>query len=462
MDGQGFASIGGLLQMIRKIESKGFYIDECRLPGESKADDRVPAQHNTIQLSRDRWFVVYETRGFRGVDDNCSVVYQIRRDTPDGVVLTEGYLDPSIDDWDPVGNGGRFVRQGNHSIAFGVPKGALFEGHRVPHENVFVVAWGNHARALDPESGYLWARSEMGVPPGTSRCTWAQFRLNDEEDDIELLQQKTALRQKGYEEGEALCSHEELRSMNHSFVAPVPYNEDGSEWAHMQHWEGVCLPVRYRWNPETGLYEWVESGPQLKGPSGARIGEGSIVPYRGEWLAAARMGGKDFGIVWFRCSDLFGSEPTPIFSDAVGSNCPRTVYGFPDGVVRLFTTDQRNSPYQDIYQRRIPLNLLDIDPDHGFAVTRSHIVFDSIKEGLPIPKKHAPTMHFGRLLPHGGGSTGLASFFVRTRAILPRAYTMGNYKGIATRPEIEASGVYYCELTYDQELPPTWTFETVS
>ena len=108
------------------------------------------------------------------------------------------------------------------------------------------------------------------------------------------------------------------------------------------------------------------------------------------------------------------------------------------------------------------MNLLEIDPDNGFAVTRSHIVFDSIKESLPIPKKHAPTMHFGRLLPHGGGPTGLASFFVRTRAITTRTHTIGNYKGIATRPEIEASGVYYCELTYDQDLPATWTFETVS
>ena len=35
-------------------------------------------------------------------------------------------------------------------------------------------------------------------------------------------------------------------------------------------------------------------------------------------------------------------------------------------------------------------------------------------------------------------------------------------KGIATRPEIEASGVYYCEIGYDQEYPSTWTFEAVS
>ena len=52
--------------MINGVESKGFYIENCGLPGEGKSDERVPAQHNTIQLSRNRWFVVYETRGFRG------------------------------------------------------------------------------------------------------------------------------------------------------------------------------------------------------------------------------------------------------------------------------------------------------------------------------------------------------------------------------------------------------------
>ena len=95
--------------MITGIRSKGFYIDTCKIEGETKRDEKVPAQHNTIQLSRDRWFVIYETRGFRGVDDNQSTIYQVRRDAPDGPVLSEGRLDKSIDDWDPRGDGGRYV-----------------------------------------------------------------------------------------------------------------------------------------------------------------------------------------------------------------------------------------------------------------------------------------------------------------------------------------------------------------
>ena len=59
------------------FESLGYFIESCGLPGETKADHAFPAQHNTIQLACDRWLVIYETRGFRGNDDNRSVVYQV-------------------------------------------------------------------------------------------------------------------------------------------------------------------------------------------------------------------------------------------------------------------------------------------------------------------------------------------------------------------------------------------------
>ena len=124
--------------MIGAIKSRGFYIEECGLGGERKRDGRVPAQHNTIQLSKNRWFVVYETRGFRGVDDNCSCVYQVRRDRPDGSVLAEGYLEKSIDDWDPLGDGRHYVRQCNHSTVFGLPKSALIEGRVPPQGESFL------------------------------------------------------------------------------------------------------------------------------------------------------------------------------------------------------------------------------------------------------------------------------------------------------------------------------------
>ena len=316
----------------------------------------------------------------------------------------------------------------------------------------------NHARALDPETNYLPHREEAPAPADASRGSWVQFRLNAEEDDIEITQAKCELRQQGYESGDAFCSHESLRQFNQGFVAPVPYNRPCTEWVHVQHTGGNCIPVLYAWNAQAGLFEWSKCGPLLNGLPEKSIGEGAIARHGDEWLLAARVVGKIYGNIWYRTQDLFQDKPSPVFSDAIGSNCPRTLYRFPDGVIRVMTTDQRNSPYQEINQRRIPLNIMDIDPDGDFAVSRTDVIFDSLKEGLPIPAKHAPTMHFARLLPHCGGNKGFISFFVRTRAIKPRAYTIGNFKGIVQPDEIEASGVYYSEVTYDRDYPPTWDF----
>ncbi len=451
--------------MIEQIDSKGFYIEQCNLPGEGKADDLVPAQHNTIQLCKDRWFVIFETRGFRGVDDNRSVIYQVRKDAPYGPVLSEGCLDKAIQDWDPLGNGRHYVKLCNHSVAFGVPAGALINGQTAPNAGVFVAAWRVNPRVLDRETGYLLLEKEEVLPRETYRCYWIQFKLNEAEDDIDIIQSKTPLRQLGYENGKAICSHEQLVTMNQGYVVPVPYNDRCTEWVFLLHWgfganvpTSICTPIKFRWNTRTHLYEWVETGPILDGPDDMGIFEGGIVPYGNEWLISIRITPRTIGNVWFRTDDLFGPGPEPFFSDEIRSNCPRTTFVFPDGMVRVMTTDQINSPYQNVYLRRIPLHIMDIDPDHNFVVTKTDVVFDSVKEGLPLSIENAPTMHFCRLLPHTGGNTGHLTYFVRPRAIKGQAYTAGIFKGVVKPEEIQASGVYYSRITYDQDYPATWQF----
>src|SRR2546423_583313 len=67
---------------IESVERQGVLIRECTLPGETLKDDVVPRHANAIQVSRQRWLVVYSTHGFRGVDDERSIVYQLRQDAP--------------------------------------------------------------------------------------------------------------------------------------------------------------------------------------------------------------------------------------------------------------------------------------------------------------------------------------------------------------------------------------------
>lgn len=100
-------------------------IKECTRAGQTLADDVVPRQGTCIQVSRDRWLIVYQTHGFRGVDDEWSIVYQLRRGAPDGTVIKEGFLAREQADWDPLGDGGRsagqrkcYFKQHGHSVAF--------------------------------------------------------------------------------------------------------------------------------------------------------------------------------------------------------------------------------------------------------------------------------------------------------------------------------------------------------
>ena len=141
------------------------------MAGETKDEECVPAQHNTIQLSRDRWFVIYETRGFRGTDDNRSVHYQVRADEPFGPVLSSGCLDRAVQDWDPLEDGSRYVKLCNHSVAFGVPEGAIISGKPAANAGVFAAAWRTNPRVLDRETNYLLTEPEAPSPRRPTNVT---------------------------------------------------------------------------------------------------------------------------------------------------------------------------------------------------------------------------------------------------------------------------------------------------
>ena len=69
----------------------------------------------------------------------------------------------------------------------------------------------------------------------------------------------------------------------------------------------------------------------------------------------------------------------------------------------------------------------------------------------------APTNHFCRMLPHTGGNKGLVTYVVRPRTLKHPKFA-GRNKGLLKREEMLASGVYYSEVTYDDEYPRMWDF----
>jgi hypothetical protein len=450
-----------------KFKPVGYYIEGCGLPGETKADEVFPAQHNTVQLAKDRWFVIFETRGFRGNDDNRSVVYQLRQDRPDGPVLRERYLDRQVGDWDPLGDGRRFIKLCNHSVVFGLPEGAVVKGETPGHAGSFAATWRRNPRILDRTRDYLVSEREQPLPSAAYRCVWCQFRLNAARDDIELTQPVQPLLERGVGTAVTPSRHLELTTMNQSYVNPVPLSRQADEWAFLLHWSqganehtGVCTPIRFRWNRSTSLYEWIETGSILGGTDGMGIFEGGIAAFGDDWLVAARITPRCHqGTMWFRMNDLFGLAPSPVYSPAVRSHAPRTVYGAPDGILRIFTTDHDASPYRDQIgpDVRMPLQCFEIDPDRGFAVSASGVVYDGVEEGLPMRLVAGPTAHFCRLLPHLGGRHGLVTYSVRPKA-LKHSKPGALFQGQVLEAEMHASGVYASRITYREDYPPTWNF----
>jgi hypothetical protein len=421
------------------------------VPGETRAEEIVPAHPNGIQLSRDRWLTLFATRGYRGLDDDRSVVYQVRRDNPCGPVVKEGCLAASTDEWDPLSDGSRLVKQCGHPVAFGVPKGARIAGGPAPHANVFAATWRITPRVLDRGRNYLVHWSEAATPP-VDAVEWVQFRLNDTDDDIEFITRPTRLRQRGYESGPAFCGHETATMMNQSFVTPVPMDHRAEQWVVTNHFGASLAALRYTFDPKLGRYVWTDIGPFLNDERKLWLIEASTLRRGDDWLVAARTGWGQQNIAWFRTDDLFTKPALPTVSDGIKSDAPHTAYLYPDGVVRVLGGDATVSPYG---KPRCPLYLWDIDPDAGFRASNRRVVFDPVERGLPLPLDTNPTADMAKLMPHPGGDTGYIIHRVRSDTMnFPSACT----PLIVTPAERDATAIYWAKITYDRDYPAPWRF----
>ncbi len=438
---------------IESIEPLGPFIRECTLPGETLKDDVVPRHANAIQVSKDRWLVIYSTHGFRGVDDERSIVYQLRRSAPDGPVIKEGLLVRAKDNWRPEGvppppEGKTYFKQHGHMVAFGVPSGAVKDGQLLPHANVFVAQWRVLARILDHQRDFL-EKTPAALHQKTQAVEWVQFRLNDRGDDIEILQPVRVLRQKGFEKGAAFSSAP-AAWMNQSFCPPVPFNGDASEWVECNHFDrGRLAVLKFRFHPQTRLYEWVETGPLLTDPK-LQLSEASLLRLADGWLVAARTNAGR--VAWVRTANPFASWPPVVLAKEPAVSAPLTAFMCADGVVRLFTGDRAVSPQK--YDRD-PLYCWDVALDGAFTVRHRQTLFDSDQARLPMRRQIRPKIDFCELFPHHG-RTQLVVHGVSTRAFNHL------YEGTGIPPlheaEKRASGIFCARITYRREPPPLWQF----
>ena len=458
--------------MIERIEHLGKLIDDCTIQGERRADQVAPAHGNGIQLSRTRFLVLNSTLRFRGVDDNASIVWQLREDNYDGSVIKEGLFARCIDDWYPLGDKYRCVRQHGHPVAFGVPKGALVRGEEAPHANVFTVKWRKVARVFVPEGGYImWQTEPREVRAATQCVEWCQFRLNDAEDDIEIIQEPRQLRQVGYEEGEAICE-QGCRIMNQSYVQPVSFNADANEWVDVNHFNlhtertpagkggkhgnARVAPLRYRFNADRGLYEWVQTGP-LWGRADLPLFEGNISRFGDDWVMSARRGDSETGVAWARVHDPFMERPEAVIPEDVKSRrAPLSAYCCPDRVIRLCTGDETLSAHAS---NRDPIFIWDIDPDHGFTSSNRRQIYSPRECGNPIPEDHGPLADMIKVLPHVGGRTQTLIHRVRTCAMAVKEADYPSRIRPLTEGDFVGTAIYHAHVHYAKEHPGVWAFE---
>lgn len=449
--------------MITRVEHLGKFLHACTLPGEGRDRNIYPAHPNGHQLSERTFMFVYSTRACRGDDDECSGIYQLRRGGFDGPVIKEGWICRTTDEWDALGDGKKYVKQHGHPVVHGVPRGALIQGRRVAHENVFVVCWRREARYVDPATGFMAYCHERPDLVVTRDIEWLQFRLNDEETDIEILSPIQPLRQKGFEHSPDLrCEHADVRWMTQTFVPAVPLNEDCSEWVNVIHvnspgHNGVnapavhndplvrIMPIRFAFNKATRLYEWVSAGV----PLGQGLFEASVARYRGSFIIAARQAAEGRKITWIRTDDPLGRDLNPQVPNDEPNWFPLVLTTGPDGELRRTGGCIDLSPYKS---GRDPIYACDIDPDNGFRRKRVAVLFDGRVAQLPM--RNGALVDFPKLLTHTGGSSQM--FAHRVRSMYLRDPKKPDRW--LSQEEIDASGIYWGRVHFDGEYPAVWRF----
>lgn len=138
--------------------------------------------------------------------------------------------------------------------------------------------------------------------------------------------------------------------MNQSFVAPVPFNEDATEWIDMHHFSipgPFVAAVKHRYNSRAHRYEWVETGPFLFYPD-YPASEASVVRLKDSWGVCARPMKTGLPVLWMRTENPFADGPKKVYAQKSASHLlggrPVTAYRCADGVIRVMGVTRRPPP----------------------------------------------------------------------------------------------------------------------
>lgn len=469
-------SVGDHVDMLKpgRITLEGKLVHECSVPGETRADGVYPAHPNGIRLSKDRVLLLYATRGWRGVDEDRSIIYQVRLGRFTGPILKEGMLVQARDDWDPFKDGSSYYQAHGTPSGFGVPKGALINGRPAPHANLFVIKWYVNARYfLTPDRLALTTSDPKSVhlSENTIHMEWVQVRLNEAEDDIEIVEPISTMRTPDQGEG----GLPQTERFTQSKVQAVPFNPEATEWIDTANidWsekpkeDAVGLvPAKFRYNRSRHRYEFSEIGSRLY-PAGVHLSGGSPLKIEQGWAFYSRPHRSlNLPLVWTKRKNPFSDENQQLLMEPRTGQpivrAPVTAYRCADGRLRVFTGDGDASPYQN---RRNPLYCWECEGAPDFALSRRQVVIDVLKEFPDVRLESEPIVDMAKVLPHCGGSSQYVAFRLRTESInydrIRKLVPKDNPRYLSpaiTEAERMVSGIYVARIDYGRDWPDEWNF----
>lgn len=423
-----------------EIQFVGRFITDTTIAGEQRRDGAMPSHPNAAQLSERTWMVIFGTRHFTGVDDDSSIIYQLRRGGPDGRVVCEKALARSGGGWDPLGRGDALWKAHGSPCVFGVPRSATSVGENVSHAGCFAAKWYVYPKRV--ENGRrvkLLDESHRSVDPLARwiRLEWVQFRLNEAEDDIELITPIEMLRQRGYEQGEAFCALGPGVPMNHSMMPPKPMDETCTRWIEVDHFNGMLAAVCYAFDERLGRYVWAETG-RPAALEGAVLSEATINRVEDRWVIAARTPVGNGKTAWFATDDPLAGLGEATLMDVPQSFCPRTSHVCADGELRIFSNDTASSPHGE---PRNPLFGWRVD-SRTFEASDQQVVFDSRAARLSL---RIASVDCPKLLATVDGASQLLAF----RVITPCKWQAWSDYPPLTREEFDDCGMYLARVRYD-------------
>lgn len=426
--------------------------------GERKRDGIIPMHPAVLRVSLHRWAVFFATLEPGVWDGTRSILWQLRDGFPGGSILREGIVRACVNDWDPLGRGDRCSRRCGTPVAFGVPKGACRGGCPLPTANRFVLRWYvfgfplQDGRPVSPLGG-RYAALHPGAKEAaarTLRVEWMQFRLNDAEDDLEVLLPPQPMRERGCSPGNAFSSLGAGRSHVLGITSPLAANPEATEWigfdtfAPWREMHSEIAAIGFRFDPAAGLYDWSRTGPAIRLGDGVRIGEACPLRLASGWAAATRDFGVDGRTRWLHFADPFAPPERVLIApaDEGPREGSRTAYLCADGVLRLFGN---NNAWRT--RGRDVLYAWDVDPG-SFTFTRRRTLFAPREAGLPFGR---PFVDMAKLCSPEDGTQRVVF-----RCLAHPQVSRHDESLVPTEEENRVAGIYQATVALDGKPSPEW------